>query len=225
MIDIIILAAGRGARLAGVMPPYMKPLMTVNGESILVKLIKEATAAVFNVTSSDDRVTVVTAPENTMPIAHLLNDADIDARIVVQRKPTGPATAVKLALQPDSARTVVLMGDNVMSVDAIQRVMVLEDSLVTVVGGNSARLVSPSFTRYRTEQRQWVEKTPITDDDTGAFVWLGPLNFSTDRLHNVLNRRLVVNEAGEYPLGPLLNHFNDDLLTVDVTCTDIGVLE
>jgi CTP:molybdopterin cytidylyltransferase MocA len=77
MIDIIILAAGRGSRLAGVMPPYMKPLMTVNGESILVKLIKEATAAVFNVTASDDRVTVVTAPENTMPIAHLLNDADV----------------------------------------------------------------------------------------------------------------------------------------------------
>ena len=117
------------------------------------------------------------------------------------------------------------MGDNVMSVDAIQRVMVLEDSLMTVVGGNSARLVSPSFTRYRPEEQQWVEKTPITDADTHAFVWLGPLNFSTDRLHKVLNSSLVMNEAGEYPLGPLLNHFNDDLLTVEVTCTDIGVLE
>lgn len=225
MIDIIILAAGRGSRLAGVMPPYMKPLMTANGESILVKLIRGATAAVFNVTTLDSRVTVVTAPENTMPIAHLLNDADIDARIVVQRKPTGPATAVKLAMQPDSARTVVLMGDNVMDTNAIQRVMVKEGTRTTVVGGSNARLVSPSFTRYRHGQQQWVEKTPITDEDTYAFVWLGPLSFNTERLANVLNSELVMNEAGEYPLGPLLNHFNDDLLTVEVTCTDIGVLE
>lgn len=226
MINVVILAAGRGSRLAGVMPPFLKPLMTINGQSLLVTSARQAGDVLFD--TDEMKLTVVTAPENTLPIVQLLNDAEIEGNIVVQRNADGPASALELALDPLTHHTMVLMGDNTMEPSAISRVITPNDANIAVVGG---RVVTDprnpsieSFTRFRTKTEEWVEKVPVTSDDESSFVWLGPLYLPTEELHSLLKKNADHRDQnGERPIGPLLGQFTD-VLRVNVSCTDIGVM-
>lgn len=110
-IDSIILAAGRNERLAGVLPPFMKPFILVNGETLLMSLIQLANRYV-------GRIIVVAAPENVQMIAGLLHNTRYEPNvdIVVQPSAVGPLDAVRRALPLCSGEYVnILCGDNVVS--------------------------------------------------------------------------------------------------------------
>ena len=64
-MDLIILAAGRNERLHGTVPAFMKPLLLVDGQPLIVRLVREALdAGVLETYDEVGRVIVVAAPQN-----------------------------------------------------------------------------------------------------------------------------------------------------------------
>lgn len=217
-MHVIILAAGKGSRLAGVMPPYFKPLMTINGECLLVRTLRQV-HDVFQGASYD--VTVVAAPENALPICQVLNDAEMDADIIVQRQPAGPGAAVLRALN-DSQTSLVLMGDNLMNRQAIVDVAsAVGSGSKAAVGGRLSESTSESSTRQRVGTGLWVEKEPVSELDKLSFSWIGPVCARTRDLRDALLMQAAVN--GELPIGPSFNILKPEC--VEVECTDIGVIQ
>src|SRR5689334_1907257 len=105
-MDAVILAGGKGSRLDGVMPPYMKPFMPVNGVPLITRIVDQVHGYVA-------RTFVVVAPENAMQMAHVLNGRKVF--MVVQQDATGPGDALMLGLALTKQDTVLLlMGDNLM---------------------------------------------------------------------------------------------------------------
>jgi bifunctional N-acetylglucosamine-1-phosphate-uridyltransferase/glucosamine-1-phosphate-acetyltransferase GlmU-like protein len=220
-VDTVILAAGKGERLNGIAAPYHKPLLPVNGKP----LVRNAVEIALQVTGCTP--IVVVAPENALPIAQILEGED--AGMIVQRRANGPGHALMCGMQLVKSRHVlVLMGDNVLTFDDVDRVA-KEQSAVGV------QQVDPEdaerFTRVRTGGN-WVEKVPITDEDinmvTGKVTcWVGPLKLETDITRNALARSALVQK--EVPLGPpVLNaHQTEEhrLQLIAVDTYDIGVPE
>lgn len=128
-MDTVILAAGRGSRLEGVAAPFWKPLFAVNGEPLIVRVVRQGTSLMLG------RVVVVVSPENALPIcqvlaAHGLNKADV----VVQPSPGGPGDAfLRAAPLLHAGRVLILCADNVITDDDIEAV-VADDGPTPIIG-------------------------------------------------------------------------------------------
>lgn len=216
-MDTVILAAGKGSRLAGIAAPFHKPLMVVNGRPLIRNAVIEAQKAF----GGKSKVIIVAAPENALPIAQLL--ADLEVRIVLQVKPEGPGDALRVGLEMvDTERVLVLMGDNTVTADDIERVC------ATHIGAQVGvqRLAADEaerFTYYQPLAQRWFEKTPIPPGSGDlVYCWIGPVAFPVDELWQAIWQNTKRN--GEYPIGPMLNDITPQDF-IEVSCEDIGIPE
>lgn len=194
--DAVILAAGRGDRLRGVAAPFHKPLMLVDGKPVILSAVDAAlSSAVVR------RVVIVAAPDNVVPMTHLLGDgrhAGDRITIVVQPKPAGPGAALLTAMHVVRTESVmVLLGDNVLRADDLDEHV--EDFTIgwrDVPGTQAAQ-----YTRHtHGPPAGWVEgpyPAPYLERD--YTVWVGPLVLPSHHACRVLERHL--GGDGELKIG------------------------
>lgn len=221
-MDAVILAAGKGERLAGIMPRYHKPLLVVNGRPLVRTAVEHAIAA------GAGRIVVVVAPENAMVINEVLGD--LPAFMIVQRVARGPGDGLLHGLEVClDSRALVLMGDNVLTFEDVRDVAQHPRLAVGVrkVFGNDE---AARFTRLRTDNT-WVEKIPIDpeldlDSNGDITAWVGPITVDTVRAKRVLIKSLQFGGLqGEVPIGPYLHAISPDAALVTTTAVDIGTPE
>lgn len=221
-MDVIILAGGRGGRLTGVAPPYFKPLLPVNGVPLIVNCIN----ILDRWRDGIESITVVTAPENTLPISQLL-PKDPGITIVVQREPNGPGFGLLEGLKIGTAEQVmVLLADNIMSADDIAA-MVRHEYAVAVTTLPSAAALQ--FTWWNELGKMWLEKVPHTDNLTDTIeAWCGPIIINRACTLAAYDRYSRWSENGELPIGPYLSELVPEgfyNVRVPMHCTDIGHID
>jgi bifunctional N-acetylglucosamine-1-phosphate-uridyltransferase/glucosamine-1-phosphate-acetyltransferase GlmU-like protein len=230
-MDAVILAAGKGSRLEGVMAPYHKPLMVVNGRPIIWTAVHHALQVGANL------VTVVVAPENALPISQVLMGQGTDftnrLQLLVQQRPDGPGDALYRGLRiahkgsPTRAKTLVLMGDNVTSFADIQKINQYPDFAIGVQYMDIEE--AGRFTFYRHTESRWVEGlTPDSRDmDATGMVtcWVGPFVCPSDLMMSALEN-LRRDNIGEWKIGPAFNHVGGlEAAQVATQTTDIGTID
>ena len=211
MLRAIILAAGAGTRLKGFVPPYHKPLLIVNGKSLV-------SAAVQAVRDIVDDIVVVVAPQNAEPIVHVVHALGASVRYVIQPEANGPAEALDLGLEglrlPDQA--IVLMGDNTVNRTDIEEIVAQYADDNVICGRYMGYPEATRFTRVLADDT-WHEGPPRPDHDLtrDVFVWLGPIKINVGDWFATPNKKNLI--------GPRFNYMNTQLFEVD--CSDIGVPE
>lgn len=222
-MDTVILAAGRGERLNGIMPSFWKPLLVVNG----LPLIRQSVQLAHNVGSK--RVVVVVAPTNAGPISEVL--AGLNAMFVVQREPRGPGSALHIGLElTRDNKVMVLMGDNVLTLKDVSAVAEAEPFGIGVQHLPPDSSVE-RFTR-RTRNGIWVEKMRLAEQDvcgddssTHGYVeaWVGPITIDANAARIALAPSHAPEE--EIPIGPFLNDLCPGAQRVQVSSIDVGTPE
>jgi glucose-1-phosphate thymidylyltransferase len=206
----IVLAAGRGSRLAGRALPFAKPLVPVGGRPV-VAWAAEALLPVV------DRLVAVVNPTSAGGIEDVLRPAATRASVplvlAVQDRPTGAAEALAIGLAAiDGGPALMVCGDNVLHPDAvIAHVEALKRlsgppamtwSFQVLDGAAAAR-----FAVLREDPGQaprLVEKPP---DRRGGRCWCGPVGLTdggdaADRL-----RRCAPSLRGELEMTDLMNGY------------------
>lgn len=212
MLRAIILAAGAGTRLKGFVPPYHKPLLIVNGKSLV-------SAAVEAVRDIADEIVVVVAPQNAEPIVHVVHALGASVRYVIQPEANGPAEALELGLEglQPSDQAIVLMGDNTVNRTDIEEIVARYANDNVVCGRYMGYPEATRFTRVAAGD-SWHEGPPQPGHDLtrDVFVWLGPIKINvSDWVATPPNTKNLI--------GPRFNYMRTQLFEVD--CSDIGVPE
>lgn len=214
----IILAAGNGSRLEGIVPTGLKPLLVVNGEPLIKRLVDQVRRAKIG-----NAITVVVSPTNAAPICELLGE---EHRYVVQPSPRGPGDALLRGLRGwDDCRCMVLMGDNWFADEVIPAMVDIDADFV--IGGHEEvdRERAAQFTRVKADVEPWLFNEGTVPRGQGPWhVWCGPLIAPEDRLHQML--LAVGSGAAELKIGPHLNALDVETRRfVYVDAKDIGTPE
>lgn len=228
MMEAVILAAGRGQRMTGIAKPFYKPLLEINGLSLLAHSVQYAIAAGI------EKVCVVASPQNVHDIEAAIVDAGLEVSIAIQHEPLGPGHAALVGLSAvRSQRCALFLSDNIMDeqlvVDMIHECRL--NDLDAVATCDVHRAQASRFTRVRKLQDNtysYEETTPVTDDDLWSKdedivkVWCGPLVFGTMRAIGVLGR--AENTGNELKIGPHLTAImRSPTLLADVKAMDVGI--
>lgn len=206
-MDAVILAGGKSERLRGIVPPYHKPFIVVNGKSLLVSAVDSARAA------GAERIVVVATGENALPVWQLVGHRP-EVRVVLSDQ--GVGDAVYRGMEVCNAnRILVLMSDNVHGEDDVQRVARTPGYAIgvrTIPWHDAGR-----FTHEH--NGHWVESEDgeVDWELRGGYVrvWCGPLVVSRDRGLKILE--------GKGKIGPHLDNLVPEYQHVIVTTQDIGV--
>lgn len=212
MLRAVILAAGAGTRLKGFVPPYHKPLLIVNGKS----LVSGAVQAVRDIV---DDIVVVVAPQNAEPIVHVVHALGASVRYVIQPEANGPAEALELGLEglQPSDQAIVIMGDNTINRSDIEEIVARYANDNVICGRYMSYPEATRFTRVLAGGI-WHEGPPQPGHDltSDVFVWLGPIKINvSDWFATPPNKKNLI--------GPRFSHMSTQLFEVD--CSDIGVPE
>lgn len=209
MLDAVILAGGKSERLRGVVPPYHKPFLVVNGKSLLVAAVDHAKDA------GAQRVVIVCTGENALPVWQLVGHIP-GVRVVLNSGGVGESTRAGLELCLHD-RVLVLMSDNVHTTEDVKAITEHEYAI-----GVRQELGPNAFRYTRHVGGRWIEGPQDCPYDGPTFVtvWCGPL---------VLNRMsglasLIFRER----LGPHLDSLfpqSSPPLFVPVSSYDVGVPE
>jgi len=240
-VDAVILAAGRGQRMLGYSMPFFKPLLEVNGITLL------AYAAEYAAAAGAEQTTVVVSPHNITQVEKVLEPYSSWINIVVQDEPRGPGHAALLGLEAlgESKKTMLLMSDNIMNQEkVVEMAVTAEISNANAVGIRTVpRTQASRFTRVRSRwpdgvQRdnmyEFAEEGDLVDGDfvdpsaemPVAKVWCGPVVMDTQRAINVLSSewREKADTSGELKIGPYLTEMlRYPTYLFDVDAMDVGV--
>lgn len=216
-MDTVILAAGKGARLNGIMAPFHKPLLVVDGKPLIRRSVEAAWSA------GSRNIVVVAAPENAAAISHVLEGAGMGfVDIILQRTPLGPGHALMQGLKlVKSSTALVIMGDNLVSSDDVSTVAQCESHNAVGISWHSAD-DAERFTWYDRSQDTWVEKTKPSDNRVPC--WVGPIKISTREFTAAYSAWQQSGVKGEVPIGPLFNNL-PSVCVVDVSSIDVGTPE
>lgn len=221
-MDAVILAAGRGSRLEGVAAPFWKPLTVVNGEPLILKIIRQ----VFNLDDGAGTRVVVVSPENAQPITQLIVARGWDdfVNIVVQPTPSGPGDAYLRAggFFAVGAPVMIVAADNVISDDDLQTVAGYADHGYVIGTGIVDGSVAQNFTLV--DEKGTVKEggnisTMLWKDRTFR-AWLGPLIVPNGAMRTALSGEV----DGEVKIGANLQRMCRVPMLIPVTCYDIGVV-
>jgi molybdopterin-guanine dinucleotide biosynthesis protein A len=208
-LDAVILAGGKSERLNGIVPPYHKPFLVINGKSLIVSAVQSA------IDAGAQKVVVVATGENAMPVTQLVGHYQ-QVRIVLSNG--GPGKALLTGLEMcDNQRVLVLMSDNVHGPNDVNHV----SSYRYAIG---MRLVpwaeSERFTRF--DGQHWVEKPfPFSQNmeppvpGAEIMVWCGPLVIQRQRGLDLL--------IGEEKIGPVLGRLAPTFELVETNSVDVGI--
>lgn len=219
-MDGIILAAGKNERLRGRVAPYHKPLLVVNGRS----LVSSAYSILLRLC---DKVILVVAPENALPICQVIK-IGLRGRVVVQPSPLGPGEALYRGLCcATSSSVVVLCGDNIVEEESAFKIVNLAEKRSGVQKIFGGRVMTDEhdasrFTRVTTNKL--VEGRPGGLVDGKYRVWLGPLVVPRIPTMTELMRAQTTEVGrGEIKISENLDRVPGENHFVEVECYDIGV--
>jgi hypothetical protein len=220
-VDAIVLAGGRGERVAGLTGPFFKPLLEIDGEPLVHRAVRVARDAGVALP------VVVTAPANTEAVHAAL--ADLDALLVVQRRPDGDAhaLAVGLTVQSDPSpagdgRVLVLLSDNTTTLADVVAVARCD---VAVGVQHFDRVKAARFARF--EADRWVQKVPVAVDDATLACWVGPFVGLRDTLYDAVSKVVARARAveSEALIGPNLGELVPGAELVPTQTEDVGTVE
>lgn len=213
-MDAVILAAGRNDRLAGHVPAYMKPLLVVNGKTLVMHIISALGMC--------ERIIVVASPDNVKQLVDVVSSERPDVRFVVQPQADGPAEALSLGLEvATSAYTLLACGDNVIPFDHWSKLLAEDrpkeyEVIVSTryLPGREVR----RFTYFFHDEVLEKEDPPVLDTTYQA--WIGPVVFRTNDLRDIMR------ECKPESLSDILRKYEPDLRRFVVgNCSDIGIPE
>ncbi len=227
-MDCVILAAGKNTRLQGIIPAYHKPLLVVNGETLLVRLVRQAQTLM----SKGNRIVLVVSPLNCQAIMDLMRSSFTDEQrlsIVYLCQDTdatfADTLATALALSQKSEKVLLMCGDNYIS-DNDWEVFI---NTCVAQGYPVATWVSSSMEQTNRFAKilpvsGGITSAPSEDsmrNDDGDFLcWLGPVVIQPALTQTRLKRqerRDVVADA--LTAGGQEKHF----FPVELSVQDIGV--
>lgn len=170
MLNAVVLAGGKSERLAGIVPPYHKPFLVINGRALVVAAVEDALDA------GAYRVVVVATGENALPVSQLVGHIP-QVRIILAAG--GPGRALRAGLEMcQTQRVLVLMSDNVHGPGDVGRVC---DTQFGIGVRDMSHTDARRFTR-RVGGR-WVEGDAASEPGHavgGVTVWCGPLVIDRD---------------------------------------------
>lgn len=222
-MDVIILAAGKNERLKGIIPPYHKPLLVVNGQSLINQLV--ITASQF---PSVEDIIIVCAPQNAMALDAVLPSL-ANLRFIVQREGGHVINAVRIGLAATTAKTVVLLcADNVIAPSTWQKppfknTAEFDDQALYVHGQIMDSAAAQHFTYH--VGGIWREKTSYAGYAPFVFCWLGPLVFNVDNMRAAIRRHVSKHPQDLNSLGRAFNEYAGEVLTIESETIDIGLPE
>jgi len=194
MRDVIVLAAGKNERLSGIVAPYHKPLLVVNGKPLIVKAVD----SVVNIAERDTmvvgpinvgRVVIVCSPSNAQSLVNVFAHTPYRRRIhwVIQPEAVGVVDAIARGAEVCTTEQVtVLCGDNLFDVAQLERVITSHEPSVAV----SRMEHSPECVRFTqviglddNDDVKRVGRLPLSQlDEDGVTVWLGPVSLSREAI-------------------------------------------
>lgn len=187
-VDTIILAGGRNERLRGVVPTAHKPLIVMNGETLIGRLVRQSMSSPFT-----RNTVVVTSPINTQPIADIVPDASI----IVQPRPTGPEAALRLGmrLSHDVTHVLLLCADNYMTDASLHYAYTCaaENPQALVMGTRSLPADrARRFTRIPESRSYLIDAHHgPPEEDPHPLCWIGPVLIPREALVTVLKQEFV----------------------------------
>lgn len=210
--DAVVLAGGASSRLAGIVPSHHKPLLVVNGQSLLLRNVRLALDA------GAQRVIVVSCPEIAQPTCDILRHASKDPwSIRIMIRTGGPGVAARDGIDLCTAnRVLLLMADNWNATHDLQRVV---QSRYAVGVKIVPALEANRFTRLINDR--WVEGGEQLTGTGPTIVWCGPLIVSREHAARHLGN-------GDSLIGPHLNDLVPEhsyLTPVPVNSHDLGTPE
>lgn len=206
------MAAGRNDRLAGHVPAYMKPLLVVNGSTLVSHIIRNVGLAA--------RVILVVSPDNVKPLVDIASSEREDARFVVQPQASGPVEAIRLGLDVvRSSYTMIVCGDNVVPLQhwaALLSHVRPENGHVII---STRRLMGSEvkrFTFFRNGVVFEKQDPPILEASYDA--WIGPIIFRTEDLVNVMEN------TDPQSISDIIRTYEEEgWCFVPGECSDIGI--
>lgn len=217
----LILAAGQNVRLQSVLPAGFKPLMLVNGKT----LVRHAYDHLSLDWSAEDTVVVVN-PTNAGPIAQILDHGNDDRHLhmAVQYRPTDVVDAIRIGTRmlPDSEVTVIVCADNMFELLPGFDTMSVVDRSCEQPSVATRRIQKPESERFT----RIVCGAPISaniklDDpyEEDELCWVGPLVVPTFKLKAAVETRDQMNVTN------LLRRIALQWNAFPMLCSDLGVME
>lgn len=207
-LDAVILAGGKSERLNGIVPPYHKPFLVINGKSLLVSAVDSAIEA------GAEKVVVVATGENAMPVAQLIGHY---SRVRIVLSSGGPGKALLIGLEMCThQRVLVLMSDNVHGFNDVRRVV---EAHYAIGYRHVSWREGERFTRR--EGGRWMEGPYTTsqhiqpDLADSVMVWCGPLVIQRQRGLDFL--------PGQERIGPVLGRLAPTFEIVETASVDVGI--
>jgi bifunctional N-acetylglucosamine-1-phosphate-uridyltransferase/glucosamine-1-phosphate-acetyltransferase GlmU-like protein len=221
-MDAVILAAGRGQRLAGHATPFFKPLLEINGKPLIVHAVEYAHIA------GAQKVVIVVSPQNRRMMESLFHTFDF-IELVDQETPQGPGHALLVGLtRVTSKRAIALMSDNILTPDQVELfgMAAIRDlvGVTSVDEGQAARFTR--LVRLANGTYEFREGGGVAPDEAGpnglVTVWCGPLAFDAARMRAALASHLGESD-GELKIGPYLGEAMRSPSAFPITSMDVGV--
>lgn len=209
-VSCVILAAGENRRLNGIIAPHQKPLMLLNGKTLIAHAVEHSRRWRAN------EVTVIVSPHNAAQIAHVVKAvmSPRDAMYVMQPEPNGIVEAISLGFRAARYdKMLILCADNQFQLEDNTRIMP-ETPVVfgmrAMSGDDSAR-----FTKYN-PIRGFYSGEGMSEAE---LCWIGPLLLYTSDVE------LAVNATNS--IVPFLNVATKGrkVTPFRMMCSDLGIPE
>lgn len=230
-MDIIILAAGKNERLKGIVPPFHKPMLVINGRPLIAQLVEavQSLTKLHTAPGVTPRIIIVCAPQNINALTTVLPMID-NMLFVVQREADGVLNAVRTGLSVTTDTTVTLLcADNVIALttwllDPFKRNTTIELDTLYIHGQFMSADTVEQFTYF--SHGKWFEKTPVVGDSSARrFCWLGPLTFNASLMRSAINRYTVDHPSENQSIGRVLNYYTGERQMIVSDALDIGLPE
>jgi len=228
-MDIIILAAGRNERLNGIVPPYHKPVLVINGKPLISQLVESVAPLLKLYTTKDSapRIIIVCAPQNAEAICSVLPKIP-EILIVIQRECDGVLNALRIGLSVTTENVVTMVcADNVIDRqtwylppfnptddDAYSSTLFVHGQYMSDFEANKFTYISENI---------WYEKTPTTANM--IFCWLGPIVFSKYTMEDAITSFMRDNPNDTNSIGRVFNYYDSMTRIIESRNIDIGLPE
>jgi molybdopterin-guanine dinucleotide biosynthesis protein A len=230
-MDIIILAAGKNERLKGIVPPFHKPLLVINGRPLITQLV-EAVRSLTSLHATPGvtpRIIIVCAPQNISALTAVLPMVD-NMLFVIQREADGVLNAVRTGLAVATDTTAMLLcADNIIalstwSLEPFYRESTTDHDALYVHGQFIPAPEVERFTYF--SDGKWFEKTSVVGSSPAQkFCWLGPLVFNTALMRDAIDRFSVDYPTERQSVGRVFNYYTGNCWTIVSDALDIGLPE
>lgn len=198
-MDAVILAGGKSERLNGIVAPFHKPFLVVNGDSLLVSAVR------FALTITN-RVIVVATGENAMPVWQLVRHFK-DIRVTLSDEGVGDAIFRGLEMCYDD-HVLVLMSDNIFKLNDSFKFRNAHGCAIGI-----RRQIPNDAQRYtRLIHDRWTEAHNVAGPIDA--IWCGPLIVSRSRGLRVLR--------GKTQIGAYLDEVCPNAQLIECDTIDIG---